>query len=466
VAATRFQTVNPASGEVIGEYETITSQQALEVARRAREAFNSWRRLDIGERADYLRRLAGVLRKNLREYAELITLEMGKPIRQARAEVEKCAWTAEVFAENGERWLEEEVVGTDAWKSLVRFEPLGVVLSVMPWNFPFWQPLRFGIPALLAGNVSVLRHSNIVPGCALAIERAFAEAGFPDYVFKTIITDHDVVADLIASRYIDGVSFTGSVAAGARIGELAGRNLKKCVLELGGSDPFIVLEDADMDFTCSNAAQARLVNSGQSCIAAKRFIVVESRAEEFTRLFTEYMGRLVVGDPMDERTDVGPLVREERVRELEAQVEDAVLRGARILMGGRRMARKGFFYEPTVLANVTLGMRVMNEEVFGPVAPIVVARDEAEAIEIANKSEFGLGASIWTRSEEKAMRVAGQLECGIVFVNGMVKSDPRMPFGGVKKSGIGRELSKYGLREFVNIKGITIYEPRGGFKAR
>jgi len=221
-----------------------------------------------------------------------------------------------------------------------------------------------------------------------------------------------------------------------------------------------------MDFTCSNAAQARLVNSGQSCIAAKRFIVVESRAEEFTRLFTEYMGRLVVGDPMDERTDVGPLVREERVRELEAQVEDAVLRGARILMGGRRMARKGFFYEPTVLANVTLGMRVMNEEVFGPVAPIVVARDEAEAIEIANKSEFGLGASIWTRSEEKAMRVAGQLECGIVFVNGMVKSDPRMPFGGVKKSGIGRELSKYGLREFVNIKGITIYEPRGGFKAR
>lgn len=382
---------------------------------------------------------------------------MGKPIKQGVAEVEKCAWTAEVYADNGEKWLEEELVQADGKKHIVTFEPLGVILSVMPWNFPFWQALRFGIPTLTAGNVSILRHSNVVPMCALTIEEAFKEAGFPENVFRTIITDHKLVASLIRSDLINGVTVTGSVGVGSRVGQLAGKYIKKFVLELGGSDPFVVLEDANIQFACKSAAQGRLINSGQSCIAAKRFIVVKEIAEEFTEKFVEFTKALKVGNPLEQDTDVGSLVNEQQRQLLEAQVKDAVDKGATVLTGGKRIEGRGFFYEPTILSNVKKNMKVVKEEVFGPVAPIIVVKNEKEAIRVANDSEFGLGASVWSTNEEGVIRVARALQAGAVFVNGIVKSDPRLPFGGIKKSGIGRELSHYGLKEFVNIKAINIY---------
>ena len=434
------------------------------MAKRAKEAFVRWSRLEVGERAAYMRRLAEALRKGSADYAHLMTLEMGKPITQSKAEVEKCAWTAEVYAENGERWLEDEVVKTDSEQSRVVFQPLGLVLSIMPWNFPFWQALRFAIPSLLAGNVTILRHSNVVPECALAIEQAFKRAGFPEHVFSTAITDHAVVTELISSSLVDAVSVTGSVEVGRKIAETAAKNLKKIVLELGGSDAFVVLEDADIPFAGRGAAQGRLINSGQSCIAAKRFVVVESVAEEFTQSFVESMSQARTGDPEDEKTEVGPLVREEQVQEVEAQVEDAVAKGAKLLLGGKRSAGSGFFYPPTVLGNTTPQMRVIREEVFGPVGPVIVAKDTTDAIRIANDSEFGLGASVWSTDEKAARDAARRLEAGAVFINSIVKSDPRMPFGGVKKSGIGRELSKYGLKEFVNVKSINVYRPPKGFR--
>ena len=460
----RFQTINPATGHTVREFETIGSQEASEMAKRAKEAFVRWSRLEVGERAAYMRRLAEALRKGSADYAHLMTLEMGKPITQSKAEVEKCAWTAEVYAENGERWLEDEIVKTDSEQSRVAFQPLGLVLSIMPWNFPFWQALRFAVPSLLAGNVTILRHSNVVPECALAIEDAFKGAGFPDHVFSTAITDHAVVAELISGSHVDAVSVTGSVEVGTKIAEAAAKNLKKVVLELGGSDAFVVLEDADIPFAGKGAAQGRLINSGQSCIAAKRFVVVESVAEEFTRSFVEAMGRARTGDPEDEKTEVGPLVREEQVSEVEAQVEDAVAKGAKLLLGGKRPAGSGFFYPPTVLGSTTPQMRVIREEVFGPVGPVIVAKDADHAVRIANDSEFGLGASVWSTDEKAAWDVARRLEAGAVFINSIVKSDPRMPFGGVKKSGIGRELSKYGLKEFVNVKSINVYRPPKGFR--
>ena len=343
---------------------------------------------------------------------------------------------------------------------MVVFEPLGAILSIMPWNFPFWQAFRFGIPTLIAGNVSILKHSNVVPQCALAIEEAFNKAGFPQNVFKTIITEHESVAELVKSDLIRGVSLTGSTSAGARIAELAGRNLKKVVLELGGSDPFIVLNDADVEFAAKNAVSGRNVNSGQSCIAAKRFIVMRDVFEEFSKKFAEATNALIVGDPMDMKTDVGPLVNKDGLTQIESQVQDAVIKGAIILTGGKKLERKGYFYKPTVLSNIKINMKVVTEEVFGPVAPIIVVNDEEEAIKIANNSEFGLGASVWTKDENKGLEIAKKLEAGDIFINSVVKSDPRMPFGGIKKSGIGRELSKYGLKEFVNIKGINVYEQK------
>lgn len=454
----RFKTVNPATGEAIREFETISKSEALEHAQKSRLAFEKWKDLSVESRANYLRNLVEVLRKHKDQYARIMTLEMGKPIAQSLAEIEKCAWAAEVYAENGQRWLEEEIYQTDAAQSMVVFQPLGVILSIMPWNFPFWQALRFGIPTLLAGNTGLLRHSNVCPESAIAIEDACREAGFPEYVWKTIISDHSTVDALVASNWIAGVSLTGSEQVGAKIGQLAGSYLKKCVLELGGSDPFIVLDDVDLDVAAKNAALARAINSGQSCIAAKRFIVSEKVIKDFAMKFAEYMQRLKVGDPMDTSTEVGPLVREDQIREIEGQVADAVKLGGRILTGGKRLDRNGFFYSPTVIDNVTLNMRVVREEVFGPVAPIIPARNDEEAMRLANDSEFGLGAGIWSSSRERALKLAKRIETGVVFINEIVKSDPRMPFGGVKKSGVGRELSKYGLREFVNVKGISIYE--------
>ncbi len=453
-----IQTVNPATGEKIETYELLSTEEALQSAKKAHTTFqDKWKTLSVGERSDYLRKLSIALRSKKDEYARIMTSEMGKPISQSLAEVEKCAWTAEVYADRSEKWLEDEAAETDAKKSYITLEPLGAVLSIMPWNFPFWQAYRFAIPALVAGNTSLLRHSNICPGSALAIEESFRDAGFPEGVFTTIITDHEAVPRLIESDWISGVSLTGSVEAGKTVGEMAGRNLKKFVLELGGSDPFIVLEDANIRSAAEIGANARLLNSGQSCICAKRFIVVKSVAKEFSEIFVKEFEKKKTGDPMDPKTDVGPLSSAKQVETVDGQVRDAISKGAKAATGGGKRGGAGEFYEPTVLQDVSQGMKVMFEEVFGPVGPIYVVNDEAEAIRIANDSEFGLGASLWTTDQEKAERLAHLIQSGMVFINALVKSDPRIPFGGVKKSGIGRELSKYGLKEFANVKSVSVY---------
>jgi acyl-CoA reductase-like NAD-dependent aldehyde dehydrogenase len=452
-----IQTVNPATGEKLSTYELFSQEKALVLAKRARSTFETkWSRVSVAERADYLRKLASSLRSKKSEYARLMTLEMGKPISQAEAEVEKCAWGAEYYAQNAEQWLQDEFVTTDAKASYVSFEPLGVILSIMPWNFPFWQAFRFAIPAIVAGNTTILRHASACPGSALAIEEAFKNAGFPEGVLTTVITDHDLVGKLIESDCISGVSLTGSTEAGQRVGELAARNFKKFVLELGGSDPFIVLEDANVDLAAQVGAAARLQNSGQSCICAKRFIVVRSVSNEFTEKFVREFEKKNVGDPLDKKTDVGPLVNVEAVKTIDSQVKDAVSKGAATEFGGSAIT-PGFYYRPTVLDKVDKRMKVMYEEVFGPVAPVCVVENEAQAIRTANDSEFGLGASLWTTSADKAKRLAKEIQSGMVFVNEFTKSDPRMPFGGIKKSGMGRELSKYGLKEFVNVKSTNIY---------
>ncbi len=452
----KFQTINPTTEEPIKEYEIQPKEEVFQVAKEIKGKFSEWESLKISERAKYIRKIADVLRKRKKEFSELMTAEMGKPIRQAYAEVEKCAWTAEVYADNAEKWLEDDVLQADGKKHFVTFEPLGVVLSIMPWNFPFWQAFRFAIPAMVAGNVTILKHSNVVAGCALAIEEVFKEAGMSNF-FRTIITDHEITAELIKSDYVDAVSLTGSVSAGQRVGSLAGMYLKKCVLELGGSDPFIILEDADVEKAAKTAVSARLINNGQSCIAAKRFIVVKSQEKAFTEKFVEFTKNIKLGNPMDESTDVGPLVNAKQRDEIENQLKDSAKAGAKILTGGKRLSGKGFFFEPAVVTNVKTDMRIAKEEVFGPVAPIIVVNNEEEAIKVANNSEFGLGASIWTNNEQRALNVAKKIEAGCVFINSNVKSDPRVPFGGIKKSGIGRELSHYGLKEFVNVKAVNLY---------
>jgi acyl-CoA reductase-like NAD-dependent aldehyde dehydrogenase len=458
-AKATIDTVNPATGERIASYSLFSWDEAADVARSADQTQrNVWSLLGLSDRTSYIRSVAKSLRSKKGEYSRIMTEEMGKPIVQSEAEVEKCAWTAEVYAENAERWLEDDPAETDAEKSYVTFNPLGVVLAVMPWNFPFWQAFRAIIPAVLAGNAVILRHSNTCPGSALAIEESIKNAGLPDGVFRTIISDHGVVARLIESDWIHGVTLTGSVDAGRTIGELAGRNLKKLVLELGGNDPFIVLEDANVGQAAKVGAEARLINSGQSCIAAKRFIVVEHNAKEFTRRFVEEVQRKATGDPMDRKTDVGPLVNRQAAEKIDAQVKDAMAKGARALVrGGLVSGSGGAFYEPTVLSDVSKEMRVMREEVFGPAAPICVVESDAEAIRVANESELGLGASVWTDRLDIVKSLAPRIQAGSVFFNALVKSDPRMPFGGIKSSGIGRELSKYGLKEFVNIKSVNVY---------
>ncbi len=454
----RIETVDPATGQVTGAYDTMPLDEVLGVAARVRDAQRAWRDAPLSVRATAVGRLAPVLRARLEAHARLIAREMGKPLAEGRAEVEKCAWLCEVYAQNAARWLAEEEVAADGRRHVVALEPLGVVLSVMPWNFPFWQAFRFAVPAVLAGNGSVLKHASNVPGCARAIEDAFREAGFPEDLFRAVFADHAAVAALVAGDLVAGVSLTGSTEAGARVAEAAGRALKKVVLELGGSDPFLVLDDADVELAARHAVRGRTLNAGQSCIAAKRFLVARPLAEAFTARFAALMGALVVGDPLDERTQVGPLVDARALAEVAAQVTDSVAAGARVAAGGGRLDRPGFFYAPTVLSGVTPDMRVAREEVFGPVAPVLVVADDEEAIALANATEFGLGASVWTRDLARGERVARRLEAGATFVNSIVKSDPRMPFGGVKKSGLGRELSHHGLREFVNVKGISVYD--------
>jgi acyl-CoA reductase-like NAD-dependent aldehyde dehydrogenase len=395
------------------------------------------------------------MRKNREEYARLVTEEMGKPIRQSLAEIEKCAWVCDYYAEHAEVFLRDEPIPTEFRKSFVSFEPLGVIACIMPWNFPFWQVMRFAVPALTAGNVGVLKHSSVCLGSALKLEQAFIDAGFPESVFQSVIGDYRA-GEALAQANINAISVTGSVNTGRRVAELASRDLKKFVLELGGSDPFIVLEDAELNLTAHMATQSRLLNTGQSCIAAKRFIVVKEVAEKFARLFVENTMSEVIGDPLDPKTTVGPLVRDSQRQALARQVDDARSKGGRILVGGQPVNRDGFFYEPTIISNVNHEMELVKEEVFGPAAPIIVVNNEEEAIREANNSEFGLGASIWTSNIERGIRLARQIESGIVSVNEMVRSDPRLPFGGIKKSGIGRELSEFGIKEFVNIKSIVV----------
>jgi succinate-semialdehyde dehydrogenase/glutarate-semialdehyde dehydrogenase len=452
---TSIETVNPATGRVIAKYQNMTEDEVKKKVTNARLALQGWKNLDIGERCSITRNLGRVMRRNKDSYAKLITEEMGKPIRQATAEIEKCAWLCDYYSETAESFLRDELIPTEFRKSFVSFEPIGVIAGIMPWNFPFWQAMRFAVPALTAGNVEILKHSSICLGSAIKLEDAFTEAGFPQNVFQTVIGNSTVGEALIKSK-IDAVSVTGSINTGKRIAELASKDLKKFVLELGGSDPFIVLDDADLNQTAYMATQSRLLNTGQSCIAAKRFIVVKEIADKFTKLFVESTEAEQVGDPMNPKTTVGPLVRESQRQALSVQVQDAKSKEGKILTGGNSVQGEGYFYEPTIVSNVSQDMKILREEVFGPAAPIIIVNNEEEAIAEANNSEFGLGASVWTNNLERGMRLARRIQSGLVSINEMVKSDPRLPFGGTKLSGIGRELSEFGIKEFVNIKSVIV----------
>ncbi|MBE0646093.1 MAG: NAD-dependent succinate-semialdehyde dehydrogenase [Bacteroidetes bacterium] len=451
-----FASVNPATGEVLEQYDEHSSEETLRRIDLAATAFRAWRETDFAHRAGLMHRAAAELHARREDYARMMTHEMGKPITQARAEVDKCALVCDWYAENAEHILQKEVMPSDASESYVRFDPIGPVLAVMPWNFPFWQVFRFAAPALMAGNTGLLKHASNVPGCALMIEDVFRRAGFPEGCFQTLLIGSGAVKAVITHPAVVAATLTGSESAGSHVASDAGRELKKTVLELGGSDPFIVLDDADVDQAARTGAMARMINTGQSCIAAKRFIVTERVAERFTALFTHAVAGMKTGDPLQDDTEVGAMAREDLLLDLDAQVRASVALGAEVLTGGRRLDGPGAFYMPTVLGNVRKGMPVFDEETFGPVAAVIVVRDEDEAITVANDSAFGLGASLWTRDRARAERLAPRIEAGSVFVNGLVKSDPRLPFGGVKRSGYGRELSHYGIREFVNIKTVWI----------
>ena len=453
----KMVSINPATGDVNREFELYSQERINESIKRSKDAFSDWKRLDVSDRGKHLINAAKVLRRRKKELGEIITMEMGKPIKESIPEIEKCAWALEYFAKNSKKFLEPQIVKTDAKKAYVSFEPRGIILCIMPWNFPFWQALRFAAPALSGGNVVLLKHSSYVPLCALEIEKVFSDAGFPEGVFQTLLIDGPTASSLIKRKEIDAVSLTGSISAGKKVAEVCGQNMKKFVLELGGSDPFIVLEDADIEQAAKIAVLSRFQDAGQSCIAAKRFIVVQSIAQEFTSKFVEIASKLKVGDPMNPDTDMGPLVRKEQIQIIEDQVKDSLSKGAKVLLGGGRLPGNGYFYSPVILTGVTKEMKVINEETFAPVAPVIIAKDEAEAIRIANDSELGLGASLWTKDTNKGIHLSRELESGVVVINSLVKSDPRLPFGGIKKSGIGRELSKFGLYEFMNIKSVSVF---------
>lgn len=453
---TKLRTVNPTSEAILNEYDIMTKEQIDAKVKTARTAFSEWRN-DIDKRVDFLYSFANELRKNLENLATTATREMGKAIKESRSEVEKCAWAIEYFADNGKIFASDEVVNTDARKSIITFEPLGVIGSIMPWNFPYWQALRFAAPSLMAGNTIVLKPASATMQCGIEIERTFNKSGLANGVFQTLIGDSSIAETLIDSD-INAVTFTGSVQVGGKVAQRASSQLKKTVLELGGSDPFIVCEDADLEKASSGAVKGRFINSGQSCIASKRFIVVRKIANEFIEMFVQKTQKLKVGDPMSNETDIGPLVNINSLNNMESLVAQSVEEGAELLTGGERTDSKGFFYPPTVLKNVSPSMRIASEEVFGPIAPVIIAEDEKEAMKVANDSKYGLGASIWTQDLDKAERMSRAVESGIVTVNNVVISDPRVPFGGIKNSGFGRELSKYGMLEFVNIKSVRFYD--------
>ncbi len=451
-----MQSINPATGEVIESYDEHGVDEVDRRIRMAAETFASYRRTSFGQRAAYMLKAASILEEEKEAFGALMTREMGKPLGAAIAEAEKCAWVCRYYADHAESHLADEHVETDAGASWVAYQPLGSVLAVMPWNFPFWQLFRFAAPALMAGNTGLLKHASNVPGCAVAIEDVFRRAGFPEGAFQTLLIGSSVVDRVLDDPRVVAATLTGSEPAGAAVAARAGERIKKTVLELGGSDPFIVMPSADMDAAVKTAVKARCINNGQSCIAAKRFIVHAAVADTFRDRFVEGMAAQTLGDPMDDATDIGPLATEAIRDELAEQVRDSVAAGATVLTGGSMPDRPGWFYEPTVLANIPEGCPAYGEELFGPVASFFVVNDIDEAIELANATEFGLGASAWTREDDEAARFIDRIEAGAVFINRMVASDPRLPFGGIKKSGYGRELSRDGIREFVNIKTVAV----------
>ena len=454
-----MKAINPATGVLIKDYAEHTAENVQEAIEKAHMTFVEWSHTAFSHRGELMKRAAASLRRRREQHALLITGEMGKPIVQSRAEIDKCAWLCDYYADNAERMLQDEPVESGADRSFVTFEPLGVILAVMPWNFPFWQVLRFAVPALMAGNVGLLKHASNVPGSALAIEEVFREAGFPEHAFTSLLIGSRQVEAIIRNDRVTAVTLTGSQKAGSLVASQAGLEIKKTVLELGGSDPFIVLDDVDVESCAAQAVRGRMLNAGQSCIAAKRFIVLEGVTAEFTDRFVALMRNQRIGDPMDEDVQVGPLAKAGFVDDIDALVQEALGKGATLLTGGRRREGKGYYYEPTVITGVKPEMRLFYEETFGPVAVVYSVRDEDEAVRLANATRFGLSASVWSRRPERALALARRLEAGAVFVNGIVTSDPRLPFGGIKKSGYGRELSHFGIREFTNIKTLCVGQP-------
>jgi succinate-semialdehyde dehydrogenase/glutarate-semialdehyde dehydrogenase len=450
--------VNPATGEVFGRFEELTDAELEARLGRAAETFRSWRKRPFAERAALMRRAADVLDQKKEHWGRTMTLEMGKTLRSAIAEAEKCAWVCRFYAESGEGFLADEDAPASATRSYRRYLPLGPVLAVMPWNFPFWQVFRFAAPALMAGNVGLLKHASNVPQSALAIEEVFKLAGFPEGCFQTLLVGSARVQRIVEDERVVAVTLTGSEGAGAAVASAAGRVIKKSVLELGGSDPFVVMPSANLDAAVKTAVTARCINNGQSCIAAKRFVVHEAIYDRFVKAFVERMAALKVGDPMDPATDVGPLATGRELSKLSEQVDAAVKDGARLLLGGKPAGGRGFYYPPTVLADIPRRSAAYREEIFGPVAMVHRVRNVDEAIAVANDVPFGLGSSAWTNDPAERRRFVDDLEAGATFINAMVASDPRLPFGGVKRSGFGRELAREGIREFVNVKAVSIHE--------
>ncbi|MGD2030112.1 MAG: NAD-dependent succinate-semialdehyde dehydrogenase [Desulfobacterales bacterium] len=449
--------INPTNGHTIKTYKETTAEDIPNRVEAAHQAFTIWKKMSLPQRAEFMWKASQLLSGNKEEYAKTMALEMGKPIRQGRAEIDKCAWVCEYYADKAPKMLQPERVETDAGSSFVSFQPLGVIFAIMPWNYPFWQVFRFAAPGLMAGNAVVLKHASNVPGCSLAIEDIFKKAGFPEHLFQNLLISSKQVESVIEQPLIRAVTLTGSTSAGQAVAAKAGKLLKKTVLELGGSDPYIILEDADLETTVKTCVESRLLNSGQSCIAAKRFVVVEVVRQRFERMFVEQMRVKKMGNPLEEDVDVGPQARFDLRENLHHQVSQSIIKGAKCLLGGEMPKGKGAFYPPTVLIGVQKGMPAYEEEIFGPVGAIITVKDEKEAIQVANDTCFGLGAAVFTGNIKRGERIATyDLEAGSCFVNDFVKSDPRLPFGGIRSSGYGRELSHYGIKEFVNIKTVYV----------
>lgn len=451
-----IKTINPYTETIINSYEEMNIEQLNQIAYSSYLSFKSWKNKALKEKKELLYNTSAILKTDTGKYAKLITEEMGKPITQSIAEVKKSAWVCEYYADNAEEHLKNINYKTDFKKSYVSYQPIGPVLAIMPWNFPFWQVFRFAAPNLIAGNTGILKHASNTTGSAIAIEEILQKAGFPDDVFRTLIVSSKPILEFIKNDYIKGVTITGSTPVGSKVASAAGKEIKPSVLELGGSDPYIVLEDADMENAATSCAAGRMINSGQSCIAAKRFIINENIYDEFAEKLINRINKEKIGDPMSDETTVGPMARKDLRDELYHQVQNSIESGAKLLLGGNKLNTKGYFFEPTILGNVTPGMPAFDEELFGPVSVLVKFSTDDEAIELANKTEFGLGAAVFSKNIEKAELLAKQIDAGSVFINDFVKSDPRLPFGGVKKSGYGRELSDLGIKEFLNAKTICV----------